>query len=105
MIEPPVTVPLPTPEFITVNVYCGDDWATKVAVMLVLFVIVTTQVPVPLQLAPLQPLKVEPMLGVAVKIIDEPAVMLTNEHKAPQLILAPVTTPLPVPAFVTVRLY
>jgi hypothetical protein len=65
--------------------------------------IVTVQAPVPVQ-APLQPVNVEPVAGVAVKVTELP---LANEaaHVAPQVIPvgALVTVPLPVPDLVTVN--
>jgi hypothetical protein len=75
----------------------------NVAVTVVAAVIVTLHVPVPSQGAP-QPVKVEPVAGVAVKVT---AVPLANvaEQAAPQLMPAGalVTVPVPVPAFATVR--
>src|SRR5207245_624798 len=68
--------------------------------------IVTTQVPVPLHPAPLQPVNTEPLAGAAVKVTDVP---LANEalHVAPQSMPAGllVSVPLPLPVFVTVRAY
>jgi len=65
--------------------------------------IVTVQVPVPVQPPPLQPVKVEPAAGVAVSVT---AVPLANEdeHVAPQEMPAGtlVTVPLPAPALDTV---
>src|SRR5438093_1599836 len=58
-----VTVPLPVPAGVTVRV---KVWSAKVAVTVVAAVRVTVQVPVPEQPPPLQPLKVEPAVGVAV---------------------------------------
>jgi hypothetical protein len=64
---------------------------------------VMLQVVVPLH-GPLQPAKVEPLTGVAVKVICVPAASDT-EQAAPQAIPAGelVTSPLPVPVFVTDR--
>ena len=63
---------------------------------------VTVQVPVPEQPPPLQPVKVEPAAGVAVKVA---AVPLANaaEHVAPHEIPAGllVTVPVPVPLGLT----
>src|SRR5436309_13322763 len=61
-----VTVPLPTPLELTVSV---KDWIANVAVTEVAALIVTVQVPVPEQPPPLQPEKVEPAAGAAVKEI------------------------------------
>jgi len=65
--------------------------------------IVAVQVAVPEQPPPLQPVKVEPAAGTAVKVT---AVPLENgvEHVVPQLIPAGavVTMPVPAPALVTV---
>ena len=64
---------------------------------------VTVQAPVPVQPPPLQPLKVEPVAGVAVRVTVLPLVKLT-EHVVPQVIPAGelVTVPLPVPVLLTV---
>ena len=58
---------------------------------------VTVQVPVPEQLPPLQPVKVEPAAGAAVKVT---AVPLANaaEHVAPQEMPAGALVTVPVPA-------
>ena len=45
----------------------GNDDTVKVAVTLLAALILTTQLPVPVQ-APLQPVKVEPVVGVAVRV-------------------------------------
>src|SRR5207253_1191692 len=65
---------------------------------------VSGQAPVPEQRPPLQPVKVEPAAGVAVRVMVVPLAKLA-EQVAPQLIPAGelVTVPLPVPAVVTVR--
>lgn len=62
---------------------------------------VTVQVPVPVQ-SPLQPEKVDPADGVAVRVTTVLSAKL-NEHVAPQLIPGGllVTVPLPVPPFWT----
>ena len=75
----------------------------KVAVTVVAAESVTTQVPVPEQPPPLQPVKVEPAAGVAVNVTAVPLAKLA-EQVAPQLIPtgALVTVPLPVPALLTV---
>jgi hypothetical protein len=74
-----------------------------VAVTVVAPLSVTVQVPVPEQPPPLQPVKVEPAAGVAVKVT---AVPLANavEQIAPQEIPAGllVTVPLPAPDLLTV---
>src|SRR2546425_11646210 len=74
----------------------------KVAVTACAALIVTLQAPVPVQL-PLQPVKVEPAAGAAVKVT---AVPLVNEAEqvAPQEMPAGalVTVPLPAPALGTV---
>jgi hypothetical protein len=74
-----LTLPLPT--FVTVRVeVCGVEgvggcgMAAKVAETAVLVLRVTTQGPVPLQPPPLQPLKVAPAAGVAVRVTAVPVV-------------------------------
>jgi len=64
-----VTVPAPAPDLLTVNVKVG---IANVAVTVVPAFRVTVQVPVPEQPPPLQPEKVEPAAGVAVKITVVP---------------------------------
>ena len=75
----------------------------KVAVTVVAAETVTVQAQVPVQPPPLQPLKVEPLAGVAVRVTVLPLVKLT-EHVVPQVIPAGelVTVPLPTPALLTV---
>jgi hypothetical protein len=77
----------------------------KVAVTARAAVIVVMQVPLPVQ-APLQPVKVEPELGVAVRVTVVPELRLALQV-VPQLMPAGVemTVPLPVPALVTVSVY
>src|SRR5439155_6091994 len=96
-----VTVPLPVPALLAVSEKVGR---AKVAVTVVAALRVTVQVPVPEQPPPLQPVKVEPAAGVAVRVTAVPLAKLT-EQVAPQLIPTGelVTVPLPVPAGVTVR--
>jgi len=95
-----VTVPIPEPVLFTVSV---KAWRAKVAVTVVAAFRVTVQVPVPEQPPPLQPEKVEPAAGAAVKVT---AVPLANaaEHVAPQVMPAGllVTVPAPAPALLTV---
>src|SRR5438093_4715313 len=64
-----VTVPLPAPALLTVSV---KDCKAKVAVTEVAALIVTVQVPLPVQPPPLQPVKVEPAAGAAVKVTRVP---------------------------------
>jgi hypothetical protein len=68
--------------------------------------IVTTQLPVPLHPAPLQPVKVEVPSGAAVRVTSVP-VSNDVEQVAPQSIPTgdEVTAPPPVPVFVRVRAY
>jgi len=95
-----VTVPVPAPALVRVS---AKDWSAKVAVTDVAALTVTVQVAVPEQPPPLQPAKVEPAAGAAVKVT---AVPLVNgvEHVVPQEIPAGllVTVPLPVPERETV---
>ncbi len=97
-----VTVPLPLPALVTVRV--NPIVKVKVAVTDLLASMRTVQVvAVPLQ-APLQPVKVEPAAGVAVRVTVVP-LGKAAEHMVPQSIPAGllVTLPLPLPALVTVR--
>jgi hypothetical protein len=94
-----VTVPLPVPALVTPSV---KGCRVNVAVTAVAALIVTVHVPVPVQPPPLQPENVDPVAGVAVKVM---AVPLVNpvEQVAPQEMPAGalVTVPLPVPDVVT----
>src|SRR5438046_3403099 len=95
-----VTVPLPAPALLTVSV---KDWMAKVAVTEVAALIVTVQVPVPEQPPPLQPLKVEPAAGAAVKVTAVPLANAAEQvvpHETPAGAL--VTLPVPAPALFTV---
>lgn len=93
-----VTVPVPVPFFVTVKV---TGVAVKVAVTEVAAFIVTAHVPVP-EHAPLQPAKVEPAVGAAVRVTAVLGVK-DCEQLAPQLIPVGVlvTVPVPVPLLVT----
>src|SRR2546422_9308921 len=94
-----VTVPVPVPVGLTVSV---KVCRAKVAVTVVAALSVTEQVPVPEQPPPLQPVKVEPAAGAAVKVT---AVPLANAagHVAPHEIPAGGlgTGPVAAPVFLT----
>src|SRR3989442_12917995 len=87
------------------TVWAGEGFGKKVAVTDWAAFIVTTQLPVPLHPAPLQPLNADPLAGVAVKVTDVPLTKAAL-HVVPQLIPAGllVTFPPPLPASVTVRM-
>src|SRR5262245_38468436 len=95
-----VTAPLPVPDLVTVS---AKEGCTKVAVTVVAAFRVTTQVLVPVQPPPLQPVNREPVCGDAVRVTTVPIV---NEvvHVVPQLMPAGevVTVPMPAPGFDTV---
>jgi hypothetical protein len=93
-----VTVPLPA--IVTFN----GKIRMNVAVTDSAWLIVTTQVPAPLQ-APLHPTKREPEAGVAVSVTIVPTLRKFAEHAAGQLIPAGllVTLPLPLPASATLN--
>src|SRR6267142_2329325 len=95
-----VTVQVPAPALLTVSV---KDCGAKVAVTEVAALIVTVHVPLPVQPPPLQPEKVEPAAGAAVKVTEEPVVN-EAEQAVPQEMPAGllVTVPLPAPALETV---
>src|SRR6267143_1378643 len=95
-----VMVPVPAPVFVTVSV---KDCSAKVAVTACAALIVTLQVPVPVQPPPLQPVKVEPAAGAAVKVTEAPLVKAA-EHVVPQAtpVGELVIVPVPAPVFVTV---
>src|SRR2546425_1495328 len=101
-----VTVPPPLPVLVTVSVYVCVYVCVKLALTDCAALIVTTQLPVPLHPAPLQPVNADPLAGAAVKVTDVP---LANDalHVAPQSMPAGllVSVPLPLPVFVTVRAY
>src|SRR5262245_22716620 len=94
-----VTVPLPVPFLPTLSVNC---WTLKLAVTEAAAFIVTLHAPVPEQ-APLQPVNVEPPVGVAVRLTTVP-LLYGSEQSAPQLMPAglEVTVPLPAPVLLTV---
>src|SRR5436853_1122399 len=95
-----VTVPLPAPALLTVSV---KDCRAKVAVTVCAAFTVTVQVAVPEQPPPLQPEKVEPATGAAVKVTEVPlanAAAQVAPHATPAGAL--VTVPLPAPALLTV---
>jgi hypothetical protein len=97
-----VTVPSPEPALFTVSV---SAWTAKVAVTVVAALSVTAQVPVPEQPPPLQPVKVEPAAGVAVKVMAVPLVyeaVHVAPHDMPEGAL--LTVPVPAPDLLTVRL-
>lgn len=60
------TAPLPVPASDTLSVYSGANVAPTVTLEL----IGTTQVPVPVQTDPVQPVKTYPAAGVAVRVTD-----------------------------------
>src|SRR5207244_6385826 len=76
----------------------------KMAVTACAALIVTVQVPVPVQPPPLQPEKVEPAAGTAVKVTEVPLANLAEQPMPPQTMPAGalVTVPLPAPALLTV---
>src|SRR5262245_41497415 len=94
-----VTVPVPVPDVFTVR---AKDWTTKPALTVVSAFIVMTQAPVPEQ-PPLQPVKVEPVAGVAVNVTWVP-VAYEATHAVPQLMPVEllVTVPAPAPDLLTV---
>src|SRR5438128_1721959 len=95
-----VTVPLPVPALLTVSAKLGR---LNVAVTVVAALKVTVQAPVPEQPPPLQPVKIEPATGAAVRVTGVP-VANAAEHVTPQemAVGALVTVPLPAPVLLTV---
>jgi hypothetical protein len=67
-----VTVPVPVPLRATVRVKGPPLWLAKVAATETSALIVTVQVPVPLQPPPFQPTKAHPDAGVAVRVTTVP---------------------------------
>jgi hypothetical protein len=96
------TVPLPVPVFVTVREYVVGGRRLKVAVQVFAADMVTE--PSLQSASPLQPAKVDPVLGVAVNVTGVP-LLKEAEQVLPQLRPAGllVTVPLPVPALVIVR--
>src|SRR6267142_2525624 len=96
-----VTVPVPFPDFVTERAKVG---AVNVAVTLWATLMVTVQVPVPVQPPPLQPVKVEPATGAAVRVTIVP-IENEAEQVAPQEMPAGllVTVPPPLPDLETVN--
>lgn len=96
-----LTVPVPVPPNVTATGNVETAAVSKVAVTEAVAEAIMLQVPVPEQ-APDQPVNVEPVAGVAVKVIAVPAAKLAL-HVDPQLMPAGalVTVPDPVPAATT----
>jgi hypothetical protein len=96
------TVPDPLPAIVTDSGKVTG--ALKVAVTDCAAIIVTVQRPVPAQPPPLHPAKVDPAVGVSVRVTLVPLAKLALQAPG-QLMLGGVleTVPLPVPARVTVR--
>ena len=97
-----LTAPVPVPASVTFRANCTAV-LVKVAVTAWAWLIVTEQLPVPVQ-APLQPANVDPDTGAAVRLTTVPLLKLA-EHVEGQLIPAGelLTAPVPVPASVTFR--
>ena len=74
--------------------------AVNVAVTVLFALIVSAQFAVPVH-APLQPVNAEPAEGLALSVIDVPAVMPVWVHVVPQFIEPPETVPFPVPCLLT----
>src|SRR5437870_10123002 len=94
-----VTVPVPAPVLLTVSV---KVCTAKVAVTVVAAPSVTVQVPVPALPPPLQPVKMEPAAGVAVRVTAVPlayAAAQVAPHEMPAGLLG--TVPVPAPRVAT----
>src|SRR5437879_1139138 len=89
-----VTVPVPVPLGLTVSV---KVCTAKVAVTVVAAPSVTVQVPVPEQAPPLQPVKVEPAAGAAVRVTGVPLANAAAQV-APQAMPAGALGTVPIPA-------
>jgi hypothetical protein len=97
------TVPVPAPVFVTLSVGAGANGSVKFAVTVVSELRVTTQLPVPEQPPPDQPVKVEPLLANALRVTVVPAAnwaLQVDPQKIPPGELK--TSPLPVPVLLTV---
>ena len=99
-------VTVPKPDFVTVSRNTapegGGETAANVAPTATVLVSVTTQVPVPLHPAPLQPVKADPADGTAVSVTTVPDVKAAphvDPHEMPAGL--DVTVPVPAPVFVT----
>ena len=102
MPEPEIE-PEPLPVMLVLRVYMGGTFAltVKVAVTERAALIVTWQVPVPVQPQPLQLVKVEPVLAAALRVTTVPqGYQVAQVPTDPPLALHH-TQPLPVPFFVT----
>src|SRR5262245_23485840 len=100
-----VTVPLPEPSRVTERVNCVPPEVTPKRANTVVFAVrVRVQVPVPVQPPPVQPSKMEPVAGVAVRVTGVP-LSKDAEQVVPQLIPGglEVTAPMPVPSRITER--
>lgn len=95
----PVTLPAPEPERVTLKV-TGGVIRSNCAFTAVAALTVTLHEDVPLHPPPLQPAKVEPAVGVAVKATTVES-GTDSEQSAPQLMRVPVTAPAPVPVLLT----
>jgi hypothetical protein len=88
------TVPVPAPALVIASV---KGCRAKVAVTAWAALMVTAQVPVPVQPPPLQPVNVEPAAGVAVRVTAVPLAKAA-EQVAPQEMPAGALETVPVPA-------
>jgi hypothetical protein len=97
-----VTVPPPVPDFVTVRTRPGvKSAATDLAASIVI-----TQVPVPEQPEPLQPVKTDPESASAVRVTDSPwsnGAVQVRPQLIPEGLL--VTVPLPLPPLVTLKVH
>jgi hypothetical protein len=95
-------VPAPAPAFVTVSVK-RTGAAVKVAVTVWSPTIATTQGPVPVQPAPLQPVNVDAFVGVAVSVTVVPVAKSATHVPGQEMPLGLlVTVPVPFPARLTV---
>jgi hypothetical protein len=95
-----VTVPRPSPDFVTVRVNVLG--AAKLAVTVWSVFMTTIQEPVPLQPPPLQPVNVEPAAGAAVRV----TVLLIGKSESqvvPQEMPLGLLDTVPFPDFMTVK--